>query len=180
MINHFKIFTTSFQTFEGELSEEKTILVVRRHWFVLFPLVFVVFIFFLFSISAYFLLKNIGLFSFSLFCFFLAIIFLFLWVGIFYNLMIYFLTCFILTNKRVIWSETKGFFQYERKEAQLNKIQDISIKIYGPFSAFLNFGNLEIQTAGTVSKFTFSNLPEPQKIKEKILKLTNENKAVII
>lgn len=85
--------------------------------------------------------------------------------------MIYILTCAIVTNKRVIRIETKGFFKYEQAEAELNKIQDISVKIYGIFAGFLNFGDLEIQTAGTIVKFTFPQLPNPEKIKETIMGL---------
>ncbi|MBU4481074.1 PH domain-containing protein [Patescibacteria group bacterium] len=85
--------------------------------------------------------------------------------------MLYILTCAIVTNKRLIRIETKGFFKYERAEAELNKIQDISVKIEGIFPAFLNFGDLEIQTAGTIVKLTFPQLPNPQKIKEIIMGL---------
>jgi len=71
MINFFKIFTISKETFEGELPEEKTILVVRKHWFVLVPMFFGVFIFLLFSVFVYFLVKNSGFFSISFFWYFL-------------------------------------------------------------------------------------------------------------
>jgi hypothetical protein len=85
--------------------------------------------------------------------------------------MIYFLTYAIVTNKRIIRIETKGFFKYEKAEAELGKIQDISVRIYGPFAIFLNFGDLGIQTAGAIVKFNFYQLPNPQKIKEFIMGL---------
>ncbi len=85
--------------------------------------------------------------------------------------MLYILTVTVLTNKRLIRIETKSFFMYERNEMELNKIQDVSVKIKGIFAAFLNFGDLEVQTAGTIVKFTFPQLPNPQRIKETIMGL---------
>jgi len=82
----------------------------------------------------------------------------------------YILTVTIVTNQRVIKIETKGFFNYERAEAELKRIQDVAFKIYGIFGTFLNFGNLEIQTAGTEVKFTFLQLPNPEKIKEIVIR----------
>lgn len=80
----------------------------------------------------------------------------------------------IVTNKRVIRIEQKAFFKYETAETSLEKIQDISVKIEGLFATFLNFGTIEIQTAGTLVKFTFPQLPDPQKWKKIIGDLLNK------
>jgi uncharacterized membrane protein YdbT with pleckstrin-like domain len=163
--------TVSANSFKGQLPEEKTVLVTRKHWFVLFfPFWAFIFLAFL-PFVIYFFINNFGWYHYlsSLFWFLVMIYFLFLWIGLFYNLMIYILTVAIITNKRLIRIETKGFFKYERAEAELNKIQDISVKIYGIFAGFLNFGDLEVQTAGTIVKFIFPQLPNPQEIKEIIV-----------
>lgn len=67
--------------------------------------------------------------------------------------------------------ETKqlGFFRYSASEFQKDKIQDVSVKMTGILASFLNFGDLEIQTAGNQNKFNFTNLPDPEKIKQIIL-----------
>ncbi len=167
------IFTNSKNSFEGQLSGEKTVLATRKHWFVLF-FSFWAFIFLsLLPFLIYFFINNFTWYPIisPLFWFLVVLYFLFLWVLLFYSIMLYILTCAIVTNKRLIRVETKGFFKYERAEAELNKIQDISVKIEGIFPAFLNFGDMEIQTAGTLVKFTFPQLPNPQKIKEIIMGL---------
>jgi len=56
----------------------------------------------------------------------------------------------------------------------LDKIQDITVKIEGPLATFLNFGKIEIQTAGTNVRLVFDYLPSPEEIKEEILKAKNE------
>ena len=54
---------------------------------------------------------------------------------------------------------------------ELDKIQDISVKITGPLATFLKYGNLEIQTAGAIPKFYFNQFPEPEEIKKIIMDL---------
>ncbi len=85
--------------------------------------------------------------------------------------MLYILTVAVVTNKRIIRIDQKAFFIYERNEMELDKIQDISVNIQGIFATFLDFGDLQVQTAGTIVKFTFPQLPNPQKIKDIIMGL---------
>lgn len=80
--------------------------------------------------------------------------------------MIYSLNTVIVTNKRVLDNQQKGFFNYVLNEVERSKIQDISVKIKGVFASILNYGDIEIQSAGTQNKFYFHTLPHPQKIKE--------------
>lgn len=167
------IFTSSSNSFDGQLSGEKTVLVTRKHWFVLFfPFWTFLFLAFL-PFLIYFLSKNFSWYAVisSLFWFLVIIHFLILWLLLFYQLMLYILTVTVVTNKRLIRIDQKAFFLYERNETELNKIQDISVKIQGIFAAFLNFGDVEVQTAGTIVKFTFPQLPSPEKIKEIIMGL---------
>lgn len=56
----------------------------------------------------------------------------------------------------------------------MDKIQDITVKIEDPLATFLNFGKIEIQTAGTNVRLVFDYLPSPEEIKEEILKAKNE------
>ena len=168
----FSLFVSQ-KTFKGQLPREETILLIRRHWFVLTLPIFFIFLLALLPFLIYFFIKNFNwypLFS-SLFWFLTMIYFLILWLLFIYNLMIYLLTAMIVTNKRIIRIEQKGFFNYESATVKLERIQDISLNIKGFFPTFLNFGDLEIQTAGALVKFTFRDLPNPQKIKETIMRL---------
>jgi len=168
----FSVLISSKNTFDGQLPGEETVLVKRRHWFVIIiPVIFVLFLFIL-PFVVYFFIKNFLWYDAlsSLYWFLSSVYFLILWIYLFYLLVIYVLTVTIVTNQRLIKCSQLGFFNYRRDETELKKIQDISVKISGPVQTFLHFGNLEVQTAGTEVKFSFEDLPEPQEIKEIIYK----------
>ncbi len=83
----------------------------------------------------------------------------------------YFLNTLVVTNKRVIENKQDGFFKYTMNEMELERIQDITVKVFGPLASFLDFGDIEIQSAGTTNKFYLSRFPHPKKIKETIMGL---------
>jgi len=167
------IFTTSTNSFRNQLPGETTVLVTRKHWFVLFfPMLILLFLAFM-PFIIYFFISSAswyGIIS-SLFWFLVAAYFLILWSLAFYNIMIYLLNTVMVTDKRVIENKQEGFFRHTSNEVELDKIQDITVKVFGPFAEFLDFGDIEIQSAGAQPKFYFKQLPHPQKIKEAIMGL---------
>lgn len=86
----------------------------------------------------------------------------------------YLLDIWIVTDHRIIDSEQHGFFKRTVAELSLSKIQDISVEISGLIPTFLDYGNLEIQTAGTENKFMFKQIPHPNEVKDIIMNLHNE------
>ena len=161
------IFTQSKNSFENQLPNEKTILLTRKHWFALFAPLFIISVLALlpfiiyFFINSFFWYKNIT----SLYWFLTSVYFLILWNLLFYNIMLYVLNTVAITNKRVIENQQKGFFKHRVDELKLDRIQDISVKVYGIIPEFLKFGDVEIQTAGGEDKFCFHQLPNPKEIK---------------
>ena len=98
---------------------------------------------------------------------FLALLYLAIaWDMFFYGIMIYALNTLIVTDKRVLDSQQKGFFQYTLNEVERDKIQDISIHMNGLFASLFHYGDMEIQSAGAQAKFYFKKIPNPQKVKE--------------
>ena len=163
----FPLFTSN-NTFKGQLSEETTILVIRKHWITLALPLFLVLLTALIPIIIYPLITPTLLY-FDFYWFLSSAFWFFLWNLLFFNLMIYSLNTLVITNKRVIETKQLGFFKYSANEFQKDKIQDISVKIIGILPSLLNYGNLEIQTAGSENKFNFTNFPDPEKIKQIIL-----------
>ena len=163
----FPLFTSN-NTFKGQLSEETTILVIRKHWITLALPLFLVLLTALIPIIIYPLITPTLLY-FDFYWFLSSAFWFFLWNLFFFNLMIYSLNTLVITNKRVIETKQLGFFKYSANEFQKDKIQDISVKIIGILPSLLNYGNLEIQTAGSENKFNFTNFPDPEKIKQIIL-----------
>ncbi len=94
--------------------------------------------------------------------------------GLFYIIVMYFLDFWIVTDHRIIDSEQHGFFNHTEAELGLHKIQDISVQIAGVIPTFLDFGNLEVQTAAAMEKFFFKQIPHPDDVKDAIMEAHNQ------
>ena len=101
-------------------------------------------------------------------------ILLFGWVAFFKRWTDYFLDVLIITDKRVIDIEQRGFFHRDVATISLEKIQDISVNVSGVLATFLDFGTLKIQSAGEAPEFVIRDIPEPNEIKSLIYDLHNK------
>ena len=171
-----EIFSSSSNSFDNEYTYENVLLLLYRHWFII-ALPLVGFLIVLgFAIVGYALIvahfanpviRHVAGFLFVLFL-------LGWWYGLFYRITMYFLDLWIVTDHRVIDSEQHGFFKRTVAELSLAKIQDISVTVSGVIPTFLNYGNLEIQTAGTSEKFFFQQIPNPYHVKDVIMEAHNQ------
>lgn len=180
MKSPFKIFRESTNSFQGEESEENVRLLLRRHPLVMIIRLFSLVIFFLVPIvidslfSNYILYYNIE----ALFIFLTGVWFLLLWQVIFYSLTMYTLDVWIVTNHRIIDNTQNGFFNRTTSELHLSRIQDISVNMRGVIPTFFHFGDLQIQTAGAEEKFLFMQVPNPEKVKDEIMKIASNAQSV--
>jgi|SRR3989338_471761 len=167
------IFFESTNSFEGQEKDENVLLLLRRHWFVIYL-----------TISFFSLLALvpiiIGLVFFNflyvneifeIFLFFSSLWYLFIWSSLFYSLTMYTLDVWIVTDRRIIDSTQKGFFHRNISEMHMDRIQDITTNINGVIETFLDFGELQVQTAGTEERLRFLQIPEPEKVKSEIMKV---------
>ena len=166
------IFGKSTNSFRGQLPNETVLLATRRHWFVLFISMLLVVLLILFPFIIHYLLasqswnnENIE----SLFKLLVSIYLLFVWNLAFYNIVLYSLNTLIITDKRIVENKQLGLFKNVVNEIELDKVQDVSVKIYGPIASFLDYGDIEVQSAGATNKFFFTQFPNPQEIKKTIL-----------
>jgi len=167
------IFAPSSNSFRREPEEEKTILVTRKHQINLLAPLYSALGMALIPFLFYLSVKSRAwypIFS-SLFWSLYFLYLLVLWSLVFYNVMIYFLNNVVVTDRRVIENRQKGFFNHETDEVELKNIQDISVKVVGSVAHFLDYGDIELQSAGAARKFVFTKLPEPEAIKETIMQL---------
>ena len=172
-LNKMSIFTSSKNTFDGQLPGEKIILVTRRHWLFLFTPLFCTFLVALLPFIGYLLINSLKWYAniSSLYWFLTTVILLILWNIAFYQLMIYSLNTIIVTDRRIVENKQVGLFKHTINELKLTKVQDISVKVFGPFAQLLDYGNIEVQSAGAVGKFFFNYFPHPKKIKSTIMGL---------
>lgn len=162
--------------FPGQHDDEQVILFLRRHWFIFFVhllsvlaaifglvLIYIFFVFFdeSFSQSEYY---NLLLFGESLGTLFVWNLFFILWLD-------FYLDAWIVTDERIINIDQKGFFNRDISELKLTKIQDVTSEISGVIPTLLNYGNIHVQTAGEKERFVFCQIPNPNEVKNMIVRL---------
>ena len=82
----------------------------------------------------------------------------------------------IVTNERIIDIEQRGLFRRTTSELHLAAIQDVTSDVHGILQIGLDYGDVFIQTAGETGRFNFKNIPHPEKIKQRVLQLVDEDR----
>ncbi len=155
--------------------DEEILLQVRKHWFILcmnvIGIVIVAFLplpFFAVAMSSEIITKLIPVndaLMVTLYCAWLII----QWMVLFTIWTNYYLDVWTVTNKRLIAVDQKGFFKRSMASFRLERMQDIKVSIDGIVATFLDYGTLEIQTAGEEEHFKVTGIPNPADIKALIV-----------
>jgi len=167
--------------FPGQHDDEQVVLFLRRHWFIFFVHILSVigaaagmitlYLFFTllskdFAKSEYF----------GLLLFFESLGTLFIWNLFFILWLDFYLDAWIVTNERIINIDQKGFFNREISELKLTKIQDVTSEIVGVIPTILGYGDIYVQTAAEVERFKFSQIPNPNEVKNIIVQLQEKER----
>lgn len=72
----------------------------------------------------------------------------------------------IITTERFVDVDFLGIEYHKVSEAQIEKIEDISVVTAGMWSSLFNYGTIVIQTAGESRVFEFTDIPEPGRIQD--------------
>ncbi len=173
MIKRFiTLFKESSESFDGQERDEPVVLLLRRHRFtILLPL----------SLLALALLPPLVAWDIfgteltaqglsNLFYFAASIWYLFLWLVVFYLITMYTLNTVIITDRRIIENEQRGFFNRKISELHIYRVQDVSVHVSGFLETVLHFGDIVVQTAASEKQFVFHKIPEPEKVKDAIMK----------
>jgi membrane protein YdbS with pleckstrin-like domain len=162
-------------------SDEKILLQVRKHWFILaleffglalgatLPYFIYVAIESQEALSALFHANVPPGVVVSIYCAWLLII----WMSLFNIWNNYYLDVWTFTNKRLIAVDQKGFFSRTTASFKLERLQDIEISVTGILATFLDFGTLDMQTAGEERNFRATYLPSPGTLKSLVLRATD-------
>jgi len=90
-----------------------------------------------------------------------------LFVGLLFGarlFMEYYWNAFIITTRRVIDVDQRGFFHRTVSEAPYEKVQDVSFTIEGVLGTIFRFGTIVVQTAGTHVNLELTHVRHPQGI----------------
>ena len=145
--------------FETRGEGEKTILLLRSHPFtqigwILSSIFFLVLLFVLnFFPQSFFNLGQIFIIN----LFFIVFIFSYIW----FNILSWYFNVGIISNKRVIDIDLHAVIYKEISDAQLGKIEDITVKSGGYLQSLFDYGSIFIQTAGAAVNIEFNNVPHP-------------------
>ena len=161
----------------GQHENETIYIYVRRHLVSIVPFLLVV---------ALFLLAGVGLFVYTVFfanvspdannmMLFAAsfvvsatlTIFLIGWIDFYFDI-------HIVTNERVIDIDQNGLFNRRVSELSLDNVEDASNSTVGILPNIFNYGNVEIQTAGTKPNFVFEFVAHPREMAEIIIDLAEQ------
>ncbi|MBP9760544.1 MAG: PH domain-containing protein [Candidatus Pacebacteria bacterium] len=163
-----------------EINEgEEVLLVVRRHWFHIAVVAVVDILFFTFF--AVVVLVTVGMFvtegralpqhSLALAVYALAFCGLILWSHFFAAWSDHWLDVWVVTNRRVIDIEQKGFFVRHVSSFPLDRIQDVTSETRGIFGTWLHFGTVRMQTASISEELVMKEIPFPEEVKERVSSL---------
>ena len=89
-----------------------------------------------------------------------ALLSLYLWLN----------TLFILTNERVFAIYQTSLFSRTTNEVPLRNIQNASHTKRGVFQMILDFGTVEVQTAGSSTALAMKNINNPYQVQQTVLK----------
>ncbi len=151
-------------------------MVVRKHWFYLFEeiIVWLVFVVALFGIDKYTPIYLPSLYTPTLIPYmalFKNIYTLFLMLGLFMLWEMYYLNIQIITDERVVDISQDGIFSHTVSELSMENIEDVTGENKGFLGTIFNFGNVYVQTAAHLDRFTFKMVPDPEDLEKQLLDL---------
>ena len=167
--------------FDAQNDDEAIRLVIRRHWFTLFYASLITFLMYFFGLVSVVILPlmfpniNQG-FSDNIYMLINSLLFLFGTANFFSSLAFYYLNVGIITNENIVQINQARFFSRQISELELDKIQDVSSSQKGFMQNMLNFGNIEVQTAGKAPNFSFTNVGRASEISRKIMEFAEDYK----
>lgn len=161
----------------NKLPDEKVIKIVRRDLFILLKKIAFSFLLAVLPLAVFVAMAGIypdllaGQISRPAIMLSASAYFLFVWLFFFFSFIDYYLDAWIITSERIIDIEQNGFFSRVISEVRINKVQDVTSEIKGALPTVLNYGRIYIQTAGEKERFVFREVPDPDGLRDTIIKL---------
>jgi len=159
---------------------EKTVLFLRRHWFVPLGIFILLLALLAVPVGIYFFLNYQVAWVLShsvaapLLTILASLFYFAIWVYSFSEFIDYYLDVWIVTNERVINIEQQGLFARTASELNLTAVQDVTSDVRGMFHTVFDFGTVHIQTAGEQKRFVFKQISHPEVVKRQIIQLADQ------
>lgn len=88
----------------------------------------------------------------------------------------YYLDIWVVTSDRIIDIEQFGLFSRSISELDLFRIQDVTTEVHGVFPTLFHYGNVNVKTASPNVNIIFRNIPNPNKVREDLIRLADEDR----
>lgn len=149
-----------FETMNGE---EKVVLFLRKHWITNLGWILMCIVLF----STPILVASTTILSGVPENF--RFIFVLIWylISIAYSLesfLTWFFNVYIVTDERIIDIDFYNLIYKEISDANIDKIQDVTLKMGGAIRVLFNYGDVMVQTASEVPNFEFLQVPYPDRV----------------
>lgn len=169
--------------FNTQDSDETILLFIRRHFITNASWIIVSLIFLLLPLILIYLNNFLHFFTNDVSFQYLIVGFISYYLLIFTYIFINFITWYfniaLITNKRIVDVDFSDLVYKNVAETKLSLVQDVSYTQIGAIGSLFNYGNILVQTAGSIDNFELPNSPNPQKIVDIIENLIGkENHAV--
>lgn len=89
-------------------------------------------------------------------------------------IVLYWYNALLITNRRVIDIDQRGFFHRVVSETTYDKVQDVSIAVRGIAQTLLRCGSVQIQTAGSQANIEVRDVQHPAKVQQLLLSVQAE------
>ena len=86
------------------------------------------------------------------------------------NILHWYFNVYILTNKRIVDIDFQQLLYRKISSTELSNVQDITYTKGGIAQSLFDYGDLHIQTAGTLPQFEFLHVPNPSWVQTEIEK----------
>ncbi|MEK9151711.1 MAG: PH domain-containing protein [Patescibacteria group bacterium] len=163
--------------FRGQRENEKILHIIHRHWFDILSHFLLILVFSALLIASLFIIplvfpEVLGAQNARFFVFIENTFFIFIWLFGFLTWIDYYFDIWIITNERIVNIEQKGLFVRHISELNFFRVQDVTAIVEGLLPTVLNYGDVEVQTAGEENRFIFRQVPDPYHIKDMVMELS--------
>jgi len=160
--------------FESQQDDEDIILLIRRHYMALLPVIAVSTLVYIVGFIAVFVLPAVAPalvsgYTYHIYVLIVSILFLFNTIYLFNNWVLHYLHVAILTSEHFVEINQTGLFARKISEMALEKVQDVTASQKGLVHTMFNLGEVEVQTAGEAPNFVIQFVPDPNGVSQKIM-----------
>lgn len=171
-------------TFETQEDQEEILLLIRKSFITNVPWIFFGVLFFMLPFFAVFLIhtENTPLAFISGGYIFVLLVFYYLVVGayMFVSFITWYFNTSLVTTKRIVDIDFQDLVYKNIAETKMDLVQDVSFTQTGVLRTLFNFGDVLVQTAGSLENFDLTAVPHPDRTVDIIETLIGKAREVSV